>query len=180
MLLELEPMKQTEKIAVFEQIHTQYSTLLESVIWRLTGNRDQFAEAYQNALLALWQHIEKLQQDRAGGYIYRIALSAASKTWKNQPGHSLIHGECEMSQDALPEDQLIFRENSVALRRSILNLPEKQAQAVTMRYLQGKAYAQIAKEMQCNESGARAHVSRAIARLKAVMVRNSVQEAKNE
>lgn len=173
-------MEHAAKQALFEQVHTQYRTLLESVIWRLTGNRDQFAEAYQNALLALWRHIDKLEQGQPGGYIYRIALSAASKAWKRRPAKDSRMSDPVISQSRGPEDDLIRDESYSELRRHILALPEKQAQAVAMRYLQDKSYAQMAEELQCSESAARAQVCRALTRLREKMNPTSTKESRDE
>lgn len=173
-------MKHAAKRALFEQVHTQYRTLLESVIWRLTGDRDRFAEAYQNAMLALWRHIDKLGQGQPGGYIYRIALSAANKTWRSRPAKGSDISGPVMAQSQGPEDDLIREESYHQLRRHILALPEKQAQAVAMRYLQSKSYAQMARELQCSESAVRAQVSRALTRLRKKMNPASTKESKYE
>jgi len=173
-------MKHATKQALFERIEAQYSPLLESVIWRLTGDRDQFAEAYQNAMLALWRHIEKLDQGRSGGYIYRIALSAVSKAWKSRPRHLDPVAEPMDVQSPTPDDMLMRRECYDELRQHILDLPAKQGRAVAMRYLQGKTYAQMAEELQCKESAARAQVSRALIRLKQKMAPSSAKETNHE
>ncbi len=159
-------MDHTAKQAMFEQLHTQYRPLLESTIWRLTANRDLFSEAYQNALLALWKHIDKLEQDQAGGYIYRIALSAVSKAWKHRPAKDSGFTPTVATQPQGPDKDLIRNEWQLELRQQILALPEKQGQAVIMRYLQDLSYPQIAKAWQCSESAVRAQVSRALTRLK--------------
>jgi RNA polymerase sigma-70 factor, ECF subfamily len=173
-------MNHTNKLALFERIEAQYSPLLESVIWRLTGDRDQFAEAYQNAMLALWRHIEKLDQGRPAGYIYRIALSAVSKAWRSRPRHGAPVAEPLDLQNPMPDDLLMRRERYAELRQHILDLPTKQGQAVAMRYLQGKTYAQVAEDLQCKESAARAQVSRALIRLKQKMAPISVKETNHE
>jgi RNA polymerase sigma factor (sigma-70 family) len=173
-------MKHASKLALFEHIEAQYSPLLESVIWRLTGDRDQFAEAYQNAMLALWRHIEKLEDGRPGGYIYRIALSAVSQAWKSRPRHLTPVAEPPDLQSPMPDDLLMRRERYDELRQHILDLPTKQGQAVAMRYLQGKAYSQLAEDLQCKESAARALVSRALIRLKEKMAPISVKETNHE
>jgi len=37
------------------------------------GDRDRFADALLDALLAMWKHLEKLRGDGARSYLYRIA-----------------------------------------------------------------------------------------------------------
>jgi len=59
---------------------------LLSVLWKLTGDKELFTEAMQYALLGMWEHIEKLSGKKAGAYIYRIALTANSRAWRNRIG----------------------------------------------------------------------------------------------
>jgi len=72
-------MTHARRVRQFEQVRDRYGRFLESVLWKLTGERDLFAEALQNALLAMWQYLDKLDGPGPGGYIYRITLSAARK-----------------------------------------------------------------------------------------------------
>ncbi len=79
-------MEKTKRLEIFEKVRQQYGCFLTAVLWKLTGERELFADAYQNALLRIWQNIEKLETPAAGAYIYRIALSANSAAWKKRIG----------------------------------------------------------------------------------------------
>ncbi len=72
-------MKQDERLEIFEKLRAKYSVFLLSVLWKLTGDRELFTEAMQYTLMGMWEHIEKLKGRQAGGYIYRIALTANSR-----------------------------------------------------------------------------------------------------
>ncbi|MHC4759343.1 MAG: RNA polymerase sigma factor, partial [Planctomycetota bacterium] len=52
------------------------------------------------------------------------------------------------------------------VRIAIAKLSRKQSQAVVMRYLQQKEYSELAEELNCSVTGARSHVSKALAALK--------------
>lgn len=163
-------MRRSERIELFNRVRAKYSTFLTSVLWKLTGDRELFAEAMQYALLAMWQRIEKLDDDRAGGYIYRIALSANSKAWRNRLGRD-GHINAELIEaESQQEDLLSRKETSKTVRRAVAELPTQQSQAIVMRYLEEQDYETIAEKLNCSQAGARSHVSKAIAALKTRLV----------
>jgi len=159
-------MKYAERIELFEKIRARYSVFLLSVLWKLTGDKELFTEAMQYALLEMWRHIEKLNGKKAGAYIYRIALTANSKAWRNRIGRDgqLSHNQIGLAR---PADQKLDRaELTAKIRQAITQLPNKQATAVVMRYLQQQDYPAISEKLSCTEASARSHVSKAIATLK--------------
>jgi len=159
-------MNYSKRAELFRQLRTKHAGFLASVLWKLTGDRELFTEAMQYALLGMWQHVEKLSGKKAGAYIYRIALSGASKAWKERIGRN---GEISKSQIGLEKslDEKLDRMELVTMvKRAIVQLPAKQGRAVVMRYLEQQDYGNIAAQLCCSEAGARSHVSKALAALK--------------
>jgi RNA polymerase sigma factor (sigma-70 family) len=159
-------MKFSRQAEIFERARATYAGFLASVLWKLTGDRELFTEAMQYALLGMWQHVGKLNGQKAHGYIYKIALSANSKAWRNRMGKD---GELIRNQIALakgPDDAVDREELVTMVRREICRLPAKQAKAIVMRYLEQEDYHGIADKLSCTEAGARSHVSKALATLK--------------
>ena len=151
---------------VFKQLRVKYAGFLASVLWKLTGDRELFTEAMQNALLGMWQNIEKLNSKKAGAYIYRIALSANSKAWRNRIGKDGQFTRSRIGTDCGPDEKLDTNELTSIVRREIGHLPAKQARAIVMRYLEQRDYKHIAEKLRCTEAGARSHVSKAVGTLK--------------
>ena len=159
-------MRYSKRAELFRQLKTRYSGFLTSVLWRLTGDRELFTEAMQYALLGMWQHIEKLNSKKAGAYIYRIALTANSKAWRNRIGRD---GQISRSQVSIEKDPAVrIGESELVgmVRRAIAQLPAKQSRAIVMRYLEQQDYKSISTELCCTEAGARSNVSKALAALK--------------
>jgi len=52
------------------------------------------------------------------------------------------------------------------LRRAITQLPDRQARAVAMRYLESKEYSQIAGDMNCSVAAVGSHVSKGLEALR--------------
>ena len=155
-----------ERIELFEKIRAEYSVFLLSVLWKLTGDRELFTEAVQYALLGIWQHLGKLNGKKAAAYIYRIALTANSKAWRNRIGRDGQLSHNQIGLDSSTDQKLDRTEMAVKVRQAITQLPDKQATAVVMRYLQQQDYPAISEKLSCTEAGARSHVSTALAALK--------------
>jgi RNA polymerase sigma factor (sigma-70 family) len=159
-------MKFSKQAKIFERVRTKYTGFLASVLWKLTGDRELFTEAMQYALLGMWQHVGKLNGKKAGAYIYKIALSANSKAWRNRIGKNGELPPNHASLEKSPDETLDRDELATMVRREICRLPAKQAKAVVMRYLEQQDYQAIAGKLSCSEAGARSHVSKALATLK--------------
>jgi RNA polymerase sigma factor (sigma-70 family) len=159
-------MKQSDRLALYERLRAEYSAFLLSVLWKLTGDRELFSEAMQYTLMGMWEHIEKLNGRKAGAYIYRIALSANSRAWRNRIGKNGEFVRRRIDTDADPSEKTGRAELTVEVRKAISRLPEKQGRAIVMRYLEQCDYETISEELRCTKACARSHVSKALAILK--------------
>jgi RNA polymerase sigma factor (sigma-70 family) len=166
-------MRHDERIEVFDRLRAKHLPLLTAVLWKLTGDRELFAEAMQYALLGMWRHVEKLAQADAcaGGYLYRIALSANSRAWRNRIGRDGQAPPAPVDGGAESGRQFEQAELRQAVRRAIAALPARQGRAVVMRYLEQQDYPAIAAVLGCTEATARSHVSKAVATLRSRLAR---------
>jgi RNA polymerase sigma-70 factor (ECF subfamily) len=153
-------------VEIFRRVRADYTGFLTSVLWKLTGDRELFSEALQYAMLGMWKNVEKLNDKKAGAYIYRIALSANSKAWRNRIGRDGQISEAQVSSEKDPTEKIGTSEMARIVRRVISQLPAKQARAIVMRYLEQQSYKDIADKLSCTETGARSNVSKALAALK--------------
>ena len=98
--------------------------------------------------------------------MYRVALSAASHSWRRRPGLGPDALEERHDPAPPPPDCLVHQEQLLRLRRAVVALPERQARAVLLRYLEEREYDAVALEMGCSPAAARSHVSKALAALR--------------
>jgi RNA polymerase sigma factor (sigma-70 family) len=159
-------MKQSERLEIFEKLRTRYSVFLLSVLWKLTGDRELFTEAMQYTLMGMWEHIEKLNGRKAGAYIYRIALTANSRAWRNRIGRNGKLPTSRIDIDTDPGEKIERVELTAEVRKAISRLPDKQGRAIVMRYLEQHDYEAISEKLCCTKTSARSHVSKALAALK--------------
>ena len=169
-------MEHAERIEVFDRLRAKHLRFLTAVLWRLTGDRELFAEAMQYALLGLWRHAEKLEGAKATSYIYRIALSANSKAWRQRVGRNGEIRPIPAGAPKSPEHRIDRADLVVRVRRAIAGLPQRQAKAVVMRYLEQENYPAIAAHLDCSEATARSHVSKAVATLRSKLAPHSEWE----
>lgn len=169
-------MKHSKRLALFEQVKTEYAGFLTSVLWKLSGDKELFAEAMQYSLLGIWQNVEKLNGSKAGSYIYRIALTANSKAWRDRIGRDGQISEAHVGIDSAAQEEIVNAELTANVRRAISQLSPKQARAIVMRYLEQQGYEDIARNLGCSEAGARSNVSKALAALKDKLANLTEQE----
>jgi RNA polymerase sigma factor (sigma-70 family) len=158
-------MRYSKRLELFEKLRREFNGFLTSTLWKLTGDADIFAEALQYSLLAIWMNLEKLtgpqacpeRSRRAGAYIYRIALSANSKAWRTRTGKD---GQIPITKP--PANDPVDEKTLNIVRKEIAKLPEKQSQAIVMRYIDRHDYRTIADKLNCTEDTARSHVSKAL------------------
>ena len=160
-------MKYSRRLEIFREVKARYTGFLTSVLWKLTSDRELFTEALQYALLGIWQNVEKLNSKKAGAYIYRIALTANSKAWRNRIGRNGQISQAQVSIDKDPSDKVSESELEEKVRLAVAQLPARQGRAIVMRYFEQKDYGDIAEKLGCSEAGARSNVARALAALKA-------------
>ena len=149
-------MKYSARLEIFEQVRSKYGVFLASVLWKLTGDKELFAEAMQYALLAMWRHVEKLEAPKAGAYIYRIALTANSKAWRNRVGRDGQISDSCVSGGKGPVENSDNTEIGRIVRQGIAQLPPKQGMAIAARYLEQKSYEEVADKLGCSQAAARA------------------------
>ena len=159
-------MEYSKRAEIFRQVKADYIDFLASVLWKLTGDRELFTEAMQYALMGMWQHVEKLNGRQAGSYIYRIALTANSRAWRNRVGRNGQINESQVGVTECVDERIITSELAAKVRQAVAQLPAKQAKAIVMRYFEQQRYRDVAEKLNCSEAGARSHVSKAIATLK--------------
>ena len=169
-------MRHSKRLEIFEKVRAEYAGFLASVLWKLTGDKELFVEALQYALLEMWRKVEKLNGEKAGAYIYRIALTANSKAWRNRIGRNGQISSSRIRIEKDPQDRVSSNELTGLIRRAIAQLGAKQASAIVMRYLQQENYESIAGKLNCSTDTARSHVSKALAALKGKLTALTEQE----
>lgn len=137
-------MKNTDQTKAFYEAKGKYTAFLSGLLWPLTGTPDLFQEAMYHALFGVWRHAEKLKGKKSIQTLYRIALSANAVVWQNCELTDADLCVAESAGDIEPfgESRPAF---AYSVRKALSELPLDQAQVVVMRYIEKKAFWEIAE-----------------------------------
>jgi RNA polymerase sigma-70 factor (ECF subfamily) len=162
-----------------EQVYTELIAPIEvrmiRTIGRIVSGPEDAADTLQQALLAVWNNLEKIiRQPNPQAYILRLCINAAYDTCrKNAPRAGM---QAEMDIDAVshagtrtPDREAEAREEEALVIQAIRSLPRQQGQAVLLRIVHGEPFDVIAGVLECDEQTARSHVSKGKAALRNVL-----------
>lgn len=118
----------------------QYRSLL-SLAWSLTGRRDLGEELVQDAMLTVhsrWRQVRTY--DQPGSFARRVLLNDATSAARRRAAETRALDRLDRPVEAAEDVPLPDPDFWSALRR----LPERQAQAVALHYLEDRSVAEIA------------------------------------
>ena len=159
-------MIQTDRITnAFTNLREQMLSLAE----RITGNRDDAADAVQDAFVKLWQQrksYESVSHAQGAGMmtVRTTSIDMARRNWRNSDV------PVEQADDAI--DETIDDERSLVyqqVRRIIDNdLSSKQRQIIDLREVQGLEFDDIAHRLDMTTANVRVELSRARKRVREI------------
>jgi len=168
-----------EKLQVplpFEQIMQRHEREIMRYLLRALGNREDAADLFQDTWLHAYRAYPRLQPKRdVRPWLYAIAINLCRNRARDgaRRARVIVPDNMEFSTGNTAARHYRSRDENdgyaaVHLREIIADLPTKQREAVQLRYLAGLDYAEIASAIPCTEESARANVSQAMKKLKAM------------
>lgn len=148
--------------ADFEAFVRRERRPLTAFAWSLTGDRGVAEDVVQEALEAAWQRWGEVSgYDRPGAWARRVVANRAAGRGRRAGRERRAYGRWMggRSDEVEPEmpDESFWDE--------VRNLPERQAQAVALFYLEDLPVADIAVVLGCAEGTVKAHLHRGRLRL---------------
>jgi RNA polymerase sigma-70 factor (sigma-E family) len=133
----------------------EYRPLLR-LAWSLTGRRDLGEELVQEAMISAHQRWAKVgAYDSPGGWTRRVLLHAATSAARRRSAEERALARTGTADDApaprLPDD---------AFWSHLRALPERQAQAVALHYLEDRSVTEIAAILDIAEGTVKVHLHR--------------------
>lgn len=121
--------------------------------FRMLGNRAEAEDVAQEAMLRLWKIAPDWDADRAlvTTWLYRVVANLCTDRLRKS-GRGVALDAIQEPSDGAPSvaTRLQDKDRSVALRAALADLPERQAQAVTLRHLEELGNPEIAAIMDTN------------------------------
>ena len=160
----------------FEQIMQRHQREILRYLLRVSGNRADAADLFQETWLRAYRAYPRLEPDsEVRPWLYAIAVNLCRNRARDGARRARVIVAVEEKNpppDRLGKAHRGFSENDgyaiVRMRELVASLPPKQREALQLRCFAGLDYAEIADAMDCSAQGARANVSQAIRRIKSM------------
>lgn len=146
----------------FEDLLSGHAQEIYAYALRLTGNRDDADDIFQETFLAAFRAFERMRPDNVRAWIYRIATNKAIDH-RRREGRNARLGDLEFV--AAMRDGVTMADLTTAVRA----LPAGERAAFVLRRVQELPYADVARILGCTEDAARKRVSEATKKVKEAM-----------
>lgn len=117
---------------------------------RMLGNRSEAEDVAQETMMRLWKQAKDWRQGEAqvATWVYRVVANLCTDRLRRRRGYSSLDQIEEPADTAPAADERIQEQaRMAALSDGLARLPERQAQAVALRHLEGLSNPEIAEIM---------------------------------
>ena len=160
----------------FEQIMQRHEREIMRYLLRMSGNRADAADLFQETWLRAYRAYPRLKPESdVRPWLYAIALNLSRNRARDGARRAKVIVPENKEDSAASRNGKVdhaLNENdgyaAVHLRELMSALPAKQREALHLRYFAGLDYARIAVVMNCSQENARANVSQAMKKLKSM------------
>ena len=132
--------------------------------WRMLGDEAEAEDVAQDAMLRLWRQAGdwRAGEARISTWLYRVTRNLCIDRIRKRRPTVPIEGVAE-PPDPAPSalERLANSEESRALARAILALPERQRQALVLRHFEGMSNPAIGERLDCSVEAAESLLARA-------------------
>jgi len=137
----------------FDTIQATYTTMAERFVWRLVGQAASLDDVVQNAFLALYLNIERIENiSHLRGFLFRVLRNQCYDALRKQGRYQKVAidevNPLTLSQHNLrsaPEDNTHWLLLYDRVQKAIDQLPENQRQTLVMYFQFELSYAEIAE-----------------------------------
>jgi len=132
--------------------------------WRILGDEAEAEDVAQDAMLRLWRQAGdwRAGEARISTWLYRVTHNLCIDRIRKRRPMSDIENVAE-PHDPTPSvlERLANSEESRALARAILALPERQRQALVLRHFEGISNPEIGERLECSVEAVESLLARA-------------------
>ncbi len=150
------------EIATFGELLERHEREIFAYALRLVGDRDEADDVYQETFLAAFRGWPPPRRGQERAWLYRIATN---KVIDRARRRKRLVRLADLRLAAPERDGVSIAD----LRAAVELLPAGQRAAFVLRKLQGLAYAEVARTLECSEDAARSRVAEAMRKIKEAM-----------
>lgn len=151
----------------FEQLYEQYYTpILRYIVKRISSYQDA-EDIAANVFVTAYRNYEGFDPTKASAatWLYMICSSRLKNYYRDKKENVSLDDEenpVDVSSGELIEDAVLMEERSRMLHDAISKLPERQQQAVRMKYFRNMSAADIAAELGTTAGNVRVILNRSM------------------
>ena len=150
---------------------------LFALVYRLVPDRDQAADAVQEAFLSAYRNLASFRGGSVKSWLGRIAVNAAmdlQRTRRRRPSQPYPEVEDEswqpaVAEDLEPERRAMAGERSRVLAAALAGLPFEQRNCIVLYDVDGYDYAEIARIMGVSVGTVKSRIHRGRLALRAAL-----------
>ncbi len=151
----------------FSQIVARYQTLICSLAYSAMGNLGQTEDLAQETFITAWRHLGHLREPaKLRAWLCGIVRNRVRKSL-HQEGREPVHIAEPLeevpesaSQEALPSEQTISKEEEAILWRSLEKIPDIYREPLILFYREHKSIEHVAVELDLSEDAVKQRLSR--------------------
>jgi RNA polymerase sigma factor (sigma-70 family) len=156
----------------FSEVWERYNVLVHTIAVRVTRDDDAAEDVAQEVFLSFWQRPFAYDPAKGSlrGWLAMIAHRRAVDLVRREEAHRRSTREPQLGMDALSGgdpvgDQVTDADTTRRLRAALGTLPEPLHSAITLAYLHGRTYREVAIELGLPEGTAKSRLREALRRL---------------
>jgi RNA polymerase sigma-70 factor (ECF subfamily) len=157
----------------FDELVGLYQRRAMQLAVRMLGDADEAAEAVQNGFVKAYLNIDKLKESKKfEAWFFRIIANTAISQRRAAKGRTekiKNPGDCESKKAFSPEESQVGKELKEAIKRAMLKLSKKQAQAIALIGIEDLPRDEVAEIMGCSAEAVRWHVFKARQKLRVLL-----------
>ncbi len=149
-------------VTTFGELLERHEREILAYALRLTGDRDDADDVYQETFLAAFRGWPPPRRGQERAWLYRIATNKVID--RARKAKRLVRMS-DLRLAAPERDGVSMADLAAAVRV----LPEGQRAAFVLRKVEGMAYADVARVLECSEEAARSRVAEALKKVREAM-----------
>lgn len=161
----------------FGELYQRYATVIFRFVCLRLGNNEDAEDLTEEIFMRAWNNLARYD-DRGipfAAYLFQIARNALIDHYRKNRNQLASIDELDLSaRDPGPEEKVSHRSEFQDLQRIMENLPEDYRNVLVLRFLSGLTPDETAKMMDRSEGAVRVLQFRALAALKKLLQKGSV------
>ncbi len=150
----------------------RHTSRVLALAWRMLNDRSEAEDVVQDAMMRLWKIAPDWRQGEAkvSTWLYRVARNLCTDRLRRRRGTDLENVPEPRDETPAVDAQMIQSDRARALHRALIELPERQRIAVTLRHLQELSNPEIADIMETSVEAVESLLSRGKRTLSALLL----------